>query len=424
MPFEKFLFDYTSGSPIDNANTIWTHISQRLNTGKKVAIIYSANNEQAVKFHNSYYSRKLDNIISENAKNQAKIFRNIISLIKDERKYDRVHILPLSTSMRGGNNIGDNVVAEEIIIRDLAVVRDHLKDGWHVIVLTNPPHLQQLHGFEFQIGGFRAANFYNEENLIPFLTDSEALSQGKCVERVLNSFFEIENCNYITPRIRDLERALDQYFFGSLRIQPHKNYAAQSLEQYLCDALNINPNAIRSIRFSKSYNLRIVCASEETKKLIINELSPYGAEDLNTVRMRILHEQQLFATMAKDNLTVSIGAEYVFNVLHVYSKIPIETIAGYLEKVIAQNCGYKSVQIMAQGIRIDGQFFSLKQCLEQNKFNHTGQKLKVIKGLVAKNGEIKVNNIWYALQGINDLLLLQMQKKFPALNPITTKLSR
>lgn len=118
------------------------------NPEARVAITYSANNDQAEAIIKGYDTGSF----SIGGSNQAEVFRLLAEQIKAKNLQDRIHILPISTCEHAG---GVGTLKQEHVDRDMQNIARHLGAGWTVLGLKNehtPPG-------KYAIGGGVVAGF-------------------------------------------------------------------------------------------------------------------------------------------------------------------------------------------------------------------------------------------------------------------------
>lgn len=124
-----------SGESIDKqANRIVNTLRNQLKKDPNLCIglLYSANAEQADVLV-AAYGQKVIPVIGGSG--QAALFARVItgintSLIPEQQQ--RVRILPIATSLHGGDNTGTNKVSAQDLQADLAIIDAHLRQGWDV----------------------------------------------------------------------------------------------------------------------------------------------------------------------------------------------------------------------------------------------------------------------------------------------------
>jgi hypothetical protein len=161
-------------SPRQQAEAIWREqVEPSLKQGKPVGLIYSANNNQAQGIYNSYQTGKIDGVIGGGG--QALVFAEIAKMIQERKLQDKVHILPVATSMRGGDNtLPGNQVGVNHIDRDVANIASHRAAGWDIRGMGTP-------GGKNAIGGGFSKGWFDPKN-----ANVSGLSQGEYVQRQLD----------------------------------------------------------------------------------------------------------------------------------------------------------------------------------------------------------------------------------------------
>lgn len=177
-------------NPKFEAEKIWMQqVLPRIKRGINVGLIYSTNDNQAKTIYSGYKSGPVGKI---KGSGQAPIFAEIAHLIEANKLQNKVHILPIATSSRGGNNtkVGNAVTLSEIN-RDMANIASHHAQNWSIL------------GFEsegrYAIGG-KSVGWYDsnfrriikktdgsiEEGKPSKKDTSERQSQGAYVQEILN----------------------------------------------------------------------------------------------------------------------------------------------------------------------------------------------------------------------------------------------
>lgn len=122
------------------ADYIWeNYVKPQLDKGKKVALLYSASQKQAEMLYRNYYyfdGPPLSSIF-ERGKGQAKIFKLIAECIERENRRDQVHILPIPTSLKGGEDTPSNQPSFDQINVALRNVENHKAAGFTIFGLAD-----------------------------------------------------------------------------------------------------------------------------------------------------------------------------------------------------------------------------------------------------------------------------------------------
>ena len=172
------------GGVVAQARDIWNkEIKPRLQTEKKVALMYAANDNQANALF-AYYKKQPDKAalkkIFRGGRGQAALFSELVDCI-DEGNVDeasRFRILPIATSLRGGaNDIGNHVSLEKLNAH-LANIAWHIGNGWTIMGLSNARG--------FQIGGGASKNWYQTDPI--FVYQSEPNSYALLGKQDTNAF--------------------------------------------------------------------------------------------------------------------------------------------------------------------------------------------------------------------------------------------
>ena len=156
----------------------------RKEPGKKIALIYAANNKQAKLFHGIYEARKAKEILPKIVGHgQAELFIELIKLINAETLKTpefsgKIRILPVATSLNGDENGPGNIVTREMIDRDLGAIQVHLQNGYDVEGIINDSN------DGYAIGGGRSIHWY-KTTYTSIQYKGEDVSQGKYVQAQL-----------------------------------------------------------------------------------------------------------------------------------------------------------------------------------------------------------------------------------------------
>lgn len=104
------------------------------NSNKKIALLYSANKEQADQLHKAMKEGKP--IPDIEGSGQALFFKHLIQLINGETDptfKGKIQILPIATSKTGGENKPGNQVTTDDLNRDLIAIDEHIEQGYDVL---------------------------------------------------------------------------------------------------------------------------------------------------------------------------------------------------------------------------------------------------------------------------------------------------
>ena len=146
-------------------NFIWTYLNKNTEIEKaKVGLIYSGNDKQALKIHACYNENKAPSV---SGSNQAAVMKIICQKIKEKNLAERMHILPIATSLKGGkDDKGNNFITKDTLLRDLKNIVGHLQDNYFVFILTNPNNNEykiENTCSKYQIGRGKSKNFYSSK---------------------------------------------------------------------------------------------------------------------------------------------------------------------------------------------------------------------------------------------------------------------
>lgn len=166
----------------EQAKRIFADIKNQLETNpdKKIALLYSANNGQALLFHEVYAKNQAEEILPRiDGSGQAQLFRSLIPLINQHPSVSkRIRVLPIATSLYGGENGPGNIVSHEMIQRDLDAIQKHLKEGYDVQGIPNEKG-------GYAIGGLASKHWFTKE-FAAMEHRGRNLSQGDYVQMQLN----------------------------------------------------------------------------------------------------------------------------------------------------------------------------------------------------------------------------------------------
>lgn len=171
-------------TPEDQARRVFISLKKRLeeNPQKKIALLYAANNHQAVLFHEVYQAPPPREVLPTiSGGGQALLYRALIKLINQETAKDpsysaRIRVLPIATSISGGSNCSGNIVAHEMIERDLGAVKAHLMAGYDIDGIPDPTDSTR-----FSIGG-GSSEYWYETDFASIMVDGSEISQGQYVQ--------------------------------------------------------------------------------------------------------------------------------------------------------------------------------------------------------------------------------------------------
>ena len=156
LDYERPEFKTNGEYDVDkHADAIWADIQRRIAAGEKVALIYSANDNQAQIIHASNRNGKaVDPNTFRDGAGQAVLFQKLAQKIQQSGQSDKVRILPVATSQHGGKDDHENKVGKKEIDRDMDAIAQHRADGWSI---TGPGS-----NGRFSIGGGVSINWPTE----------------------------------------------------------------------------------------------------------------------------------------------------------------------------------------------------------------------------------------------------------------------
>jgi len=147
---KPFSVTYTGRSAQQQADQIIAKFREEIANGKKVAITYSANNDQANDIYRGYSGAPY----AIKGRGQAKVMHLVAQQIQaDPVLKANAHILPVATSMHKG---GDGQVNKAIMDRDLGNIAQHLGNGYTVLGYQNEDS-----GNGYAVGGMNSRQVWD-----------------------------------------------------------------------------------------------------------------------------------------------------------------------------------------------------------------------------------------------------------------------
>lgn len=147
---KPFTVTYTGRSAQQQADQIIAKFREEIANGKKVAITYSANNDQANDIYRGYSGAPY----AIQGGGQAKVMQLVAQQIQaDPVLKANAHILPVATSMHMG---GDGQVNKAIMDRDLGNIAQHLGNGYTVLGYQNEDS-----GNGYAVGGMNSRQVWD-----------------------------------------------------------------------------------------------------------------------------------------------------------------------------------------------------------------------------------------------------------------------
>ncbi|MGE3317762.1 MAG: hypothetical protein AB7I18_00565 [Candidatus Berkiella sp.] len=138
------------------ADQIITRLKEEIAGGKKVAITYSANNDQAEAIYKGYKGEPFAIVGGGQAQVMAIVAKSIQN---DPKLKGKARILPVATclhAIQGNNN--DKPVSKNQVDRDLNNIAEHLGEGWSVLGLRN----EKTQKDHYAIGGGFATKLWSQ----------------------------------------------------------------------------------------------------------------------------------------------------------------------------------------------------------------------------------------------------------------------
>ena len=114
-------------TPKAQAKRIFDELKHRLDDDptKKIGLIYSGNNDEANALHQSIAQN--GPIATISGVGLAEVYGLLIPMINNDPSLkDKVKVLPIASSARGGNNVQGNTVTKAQLDRDLKQIQDHI----------------------------------------------------------------------------------------------------------------------------------------------------------------------------------------------------------------------------------------------------------------------------------------------------------
>lgn len=156
------------------ADRVFAALKQKIQSTPegKIALLYAANNQQAKELHQA---RKKGNPIPRiTGSGQAQLFQYLIPMINDDLALKgKVQILPIATSLNGGNNTQENRVTTADLNRDLSAIKQDIDSGYEVLGIPG-----RTGGYA--IGGGESKFFYDKTS-----NPINGKSQGEYVQEQL-----------------------------------------------------------------------------------------------------------------------------------------------------------------------------------------------------------------------------------------------
>lgn len=247
------------------AQRVFTYLLDKLkDPTKKIALIYSANNIQAEQLHEEYkdYGFKPSDtpeILPDiGGGGQAAFFGELIPLINQKVLEDpntftrRIRILPIATSLSGGENKTGNCVTLEMINRDLNAIKQHLSEGYDVEGIPSRDG--------FAVGGNISKNWYN--TLYAGVIDGDKLlSQGEYVQIQLKEL--AKNTRHELPK--SIKEWTPEIRFNQFkdRLQQMRGLAGKTISEEKLHLLDQISQKLSSIRDIDEFNDTVVKIQRE-----------------------------------------------------------------------------------------------------------------------------------------------------------------
>lgn len=343
----------------EQVNFLIDRITNMLHLGcGKVAIIYSANNDQALDVYTHYRcGEKIDRDIKGSG--QAQLFGPLIREFYKKNLSDRVIILPVATTMEGGKY---QPVSEREITRDINNIVSHLDSGYHVVALQNPSEKVRERGQRYLIGGGVADGFYTNQDRRMFFNDM-ALTQGRYIERVLN-LLAVAYGGGVTAEeqkthIHDLKTVLSAYqamaltahddvMFGFLNARPLSlvHYISSGLvNRYILPSSHLG---LVNATFDDQFNLLVSCDNEALCERVNDLLAQYRAKVI-TIKSK-----------AHSPFVFQVDAEHVVDFLLKYCKVAVDCVRYFYAHKLSDKLD-EIVVIVGDGIIFRSQKYSAQQ---------------------------------------------------------------
>ena len=204
---QGFKTDLTKSSE-GQALDVWDTVIAGLLTDQsnQVALLYSANSRQSSVLRSSH---DIDAAIQalKIGSGQASLFHQLLILIRKNKMMDRVRILPISTSVEGGDNVPGNIVDLRHIDEELKLISEYRRAGWYIRFIAapqSPSHVLRVAGPKtYLIGGGISEGWNNTARVSVFwhhgkweqrigTREQGGMSQGDYVDLKLRGILESE----------------------------------------------------------------------------------------------------------------------------------------------------------------------------------------------------------------------------------------
>ncbi len=435
-PIVCFETDYAK---LDNDNItrqLFDKIAQIRSHFPNIAIVYSANNEQATLFYQGYATDTLPKL---DGKGQCKLFKKVIKEIEQREVAESTRVLPIATSMVGGDNYGKNAVSEAILKRDLSNIREHLHQGWAVIFLVKPSeqiYPQQKkssstskgNGYpyadipKYLIGGGKSGSthFYDDKNAKVVLTGTR-YSQGEFVSYMLDQMITCYNSSDEQASIFALDNINQALLPPIITRDTFNYYLTGYVRNALVNTAHLSPayaNRVVRCKFSPSYNLRIICDARantnmplsHTIEKIINLLSQhgYGVDTLKSARDSQVAADKKIKEVKHQNDIISIKYDQAYSFLRHFCQIPLATIKQFYEQELHERrklAPTEQINITAECIQYKRKEYTLKGFIDKGL---SAKKLDASEAAKKVRQEIKKNKLYP--ENIRDSLMHIMKE--------------
>lgn len=173
LDFYKF-----NEKPQEQARRVFDVLIKEMAAGQKIALLYAANKKQVRQF-NRHYRQQTPDLYIPHGSGQAEFFNLFNQLVNQavlsgQLKFGDIKVLPIATSLSGGENSVGNDVSKEDLDGDIEAVHTALEQEYTVYGFGNAN--------QYLIGGKASKHFYSDSN--PLLT-IDGVSQGCYVQRKL-----------------------------------------------------------------------------------------------------------------------------------------------------------------------------------------------------------------------------------------------
>jgi hypothetical protein len=213
LPLEDFKPRHKE-SPQDQAERYFQKLKEATKENTQdVAILYAANDSQAVTFHEA--NKKQAPLPIVKGSGQAELFAKLCKLINAEPGC-RIRVLPIATSVYGGENSGDNIVSMDSIRRDLGMIKSFSNAG----IVYGIPRSKDNTGTQYAIGGGVSKHWLTQRYAkVVVAGEEKTTSQGDFVQRVLTDIQQGKSTDYLDRVVSISVNSL--HYVGAIKERKH-----------------------------------------------------------------------------------------------------------------------------------------------------------------------------------------------------------